>query len=250
MNNIITYDAFHFYEINLYNYHHTDNRSGAPDHYIAIMNKGHCRLVSDNRTVEISEGDVFYIPMGLSYQSYWYGNSEISFKSLGFRLFPETREKVFRLQKLDCDNSIKEKINKITVNKEVDSRIISDFFNILNELLPIMEAEPLSRDELIYTVAHKYITKNIDCRANDIARYCGISESTLYSVFKSVAKKTPNEVKNEILCEKAAFLLTTTDKSVQEISDSLNFSSTSYFRKILKAHTGKKPLEIRKESDF
>ncbi|MBE6762725.1 MAG: AraC family transcriptional regulator, partial [Ruminococcaceae bacterium] len=62
--------------------------------------------------------------------------------------------------------------------------------------------------------------------------------------------KTPNQFRNEILCEKAISLLTTTNKSVQEISDTLNFSSTSYFRKILKAHTGKTPLEIRKKSDF
>ncbi len=70
MNSILTYDAFRFYEINLHKYQHTDNRSGAPDHYIAIMNKGYCRLVSDNQTIEIDEGDAFYIPMGLSYQSY------------------------------------------------------------------------------------------------------------------------------------------------------------------------------------
>jgi transcriptional regulator GlxA family with amidase domain len=45
-------------------------------------------------------------------------------------------------------------------------------------------------------------------------------------------------------------MLTTTNKSVQEISDILGFSSTSYFRKILKLYTDKTPLKIRKEAVF
>jgi len=250
MNSIISYDAFRFYEFNLEKYHYTDNRGGAPDHYIAVMNKGNCRLVSENQTVEIDEGEVFYIPMGLPYQSYWYGDTEISFKSLGFRLFPEANEKNYYLQKLKCSTSLKERINKIPVNKAVNSRTIADFFAIINELLPIMKTENMSRDEQIYSKAKEYMTKNVNCCAKDISRHCGISESTLYSAFRTAAEKTPNEVRLEILCDKAVFLLTTTDKSVQEISDTLGFSSTSYFRKIFKAYVKQTPREARKKHLF
>ena len=41
-----------------------------------------------------------------------------------------------------------------------------------------------------------------------------------------------------------------TDKKIEEISSMLNFSSSSYFRKILKQHTGKTPREIRKNRGF
>ncbi|MBQ4116900.1 MAG: helix-turn-helix domain-containing protein [Clostridia bacterium] len=53
----------------------------------------------------------------------------------------------------------------------------------------------------------------------------------------------------EILCEKAVTLLTTTDKSVQEISDMHGFSSTSYFRKILYRYTNNTPRDIRKKTE-
>ena len=46
--------------------------------------------------------------------------------------------------------------------------------------------------------------------------------------------------------EKAKQLLMTTNISVEEISRMLNFSSASYFRKILKKYSGKTPKEIRK----
>ena len=45
-------------------------------------------------------------------------------------------------------------------------------------------------------------------------------------------------------------LLVTTDKKIEEIADMLNFSSGSYFRKVLKKHTGCTPREIRKSRAF
>ena len=48
----------------------------------------------------------------------------------------------------------------------------------------------------------------------------------------------------------AVNLLSTTNRPVQQISDAAGFSSTSYFRKLLRKYTGKTPLQIRKESLF
>lgn len=247
MNSIVLYNEFHFFRITLDKYHHTDNRHGASEHYIAYMEEGSCRLVSEKETVEINTGDVFYIPMGLAYQSYWYGNNRISFMTLGFKLFPESADNNFLVQKIDCSDEIKAEVRKITVNKPVDSRTISAFFDVLSKLLPLMKAEKTSRAQEIYTKAREYISRNTDCAAKDISKHCAISESTLYWAFKTAANKTPNEVKNEILCQKAVMLLSNTDKSVQEISDSLGFSSTSYFRKILRNYTDKTPSTIRKK---
>ena len=70
----------------------------------------------------------------------------------------------------------------------------------------------------------------------------------VYGVFKKACNTTPIEKKQEIFCERAAELLITTDLSVEQISEMLNFSSSSYFRKIFKKHTGKTPLQIRKNT--
>ena len=71
-------------------------------------------------------------------------------------------------------------------------------------------------------------------------------EEALYTAFKRHGS-TPNQTRQELLVRKAKQLLTTTDSSVQEISDQLGFSSTSYFRKILHRQTGKTPTQIRRE---
>ncbi|MBQ2940252.1 MAG: AraC family transcriptional regulator [Clostridia bacterium] len=248
MNNIVLFDAFRFFRITYDKYHYTDNRCGVPEHYLAYMEQGTCRLVSEESSVDVQEGDVFYIPMGLPYQSFWHGEGGVSFITLGFKLFPEAYDHHFQMQTIPCSNGIKERIKNITVNRSPDSRTISDFFGVLDQLIPSMKAEKRSSAERIYASSREYILKNVGCTVKDLARHCAVSESTLYLAFKTVANKTPNAVKNEVLCERAQMLLTTTDQSVQEISDRLGFSSTSYFRKILKAYTGKTPREIRKQA--
>lgn len=82
----------------------------------------------------------------------------------------------------------------------------------------------------------------------DMAAHCGVSESGLYAAFQKHLGKTPMEVRHEILAEKAAELLSSTDLSVEEISDRLGFSSSSYFRKVLKKQTGQSPRAIRKHA--
>ncbi len=98
--------------------------------------------------------------------------------------------------------------------------------------------------------AIRYITHNPNVRISQVATHCGISESGLYALFKKHTGQTPNECRLRVLCDQAITLLTTTNKSIQEISDTVGFSSTSYFRKILRKHTGKTPLAIRKDSLF
>jgi len=47
--------------------------------YFASMEKGTARIVTKDKTISIKEGDIFYIPKSLGYQSYWYGNEEVAF---------------------------------------------------------------------------------------------------------------------------------------------------------------------------
>ncbi len=241
-------DMFRFHEIERSKYHYSDNRSGSPEHYIAYMLQGHCRIVANGQTLSVQEGELFYIPMGLPYQSYWYSNdgNSIRFLSFGFRWFPEADSSSYPLQVLPKCKEWCEKVKQISTNTVLDSVAIGRFFSLLSELLPVMKKNDSDGKRYLLQQAKAYMYKHTDCTISHIARHCGVSESTLYTAFKESFRKTPNAVKQELVCEKAVFLLLTTDKSVQEISDMLGFSSTSYFRKILKIHTDSTPREIRR----
>lgn len=237
---------FNFFVLNKYKY--TDNRKGSPYHYLAYMEKGSSKIVSNDITISIKAGEFFYIPKGLPYQSYWHSEDEIRFLSLGFNFFPESGDKEFLLQKINVDESLKEKIKKIPIERKTDSFILGEFYSVLTSLIPLMQYTVNNPKKQILEKAEKYIFENTNCKVSDIAKHCLLSESGLYNIFKKEIKLTPNELIQKIRCEKAVLILTTTDKSVEEVSDSLGFSSTSYFRKVLYRYTQKTPKEIRKSS--
>ena len=118
----------------------------------------------------------------------------------------------------------------------------------LSRYVAWVRAEKAGKTEQQYREIRRFIYDHPESRASEIARNCGISESTLYSVCKSASGQTPLEIKQQILLDKARLLLTTTDKIVQEISDILGFSSTSNFRKALRKQCDMTPKEIRKNA--
>ena len=81
MSGVFSSDNFYFSRIRFEKYHYTDNRKGSPMNYIAYMLKGRAEIVSKHATIKINEGDVFFIPINLPYQSNWHGDNEIEFLS-------------------------------------------------------------------------------------------------------------------------------------------------------------------------
>ena len=248
MNNTQISNSFHFNTFRREKYSYTDNRRGSPDHYIAYMRSGHCRIVTETYTVEIQEGDVFYIPYGIPYQSYWYGHDLICFDSYAFRFFPECERYDYPVQVIPHDDEILTLINRLTGgNHRTTSPTVGTLYTLLGLLLPRMQSSPVSRSKEIIAAAEDYLYDHPDAGNKELAKHCGISESGLYNLFHRLAGMTPNELRQKVLTRKAEELLATTDLPVETISGMLHFSSSSYFRKILKKHTGLTPREIRKK---
>lgn len=240
-NNILLYDKFSFNKFVLYEKHYTDQRDGCPYNYIAYMLSGSAKIVSKDKTIYIKQGDVFHIPIGLMYQSYWYGEN-ISFYSFGYTELFAADEKKFSLQVIECDEKIKTFLKSIpTEGNNVTCRAISLFYEAAATLFPKMKSENVSRREGIREKIKEQITLHPHAQIPQIAKECGISEAYLYSLFKN-----PNNFRQKILVEKGVHLLLTTDKKVEEIAGMLNFSSASYFRAVMKKHIGKTPSQVRK----
>lgn len=244
MNDILLSNYFFFTTTKMRHYHYTDSRNFPNPHYLAQLIKGHAKLVSRDTVVELSEGDVFYIPMDYPYESFWYGEI-IEWHSYCFTYFPEGENTHFKMQKIPCDETLKKLVLDIPVAVDISSGVLGLFFKALDRLIPLMEPTHRGKKEILFENAINRMKESPHLTIPEIAKQCFVSDSTLYAAFKTVAGKTPNQIRNEILTEQAIRLLTTTDKSIQEISNTLNFSSTSYFRKILFTNTGKTPSQIR-----
>jgi AraC-like DNA-binding protein len=226
----------------------TDNtQKGISKHYFGYLIKGNAKIKTKKAELIVKPNEIFYIPKGLKYQSEWFGE-EIEFYSFGFEISPINKS--FVLQKIDCGEKAREVFHELCQEihfKQIGIGKLYYFFELVAG--GMIEADmPIAN--AVVEKAIEFMSNNPTVRIPDVAKACNISEPSIYLLFKKNLSKTPNEVRNKILCDKAILMLSTTNKSVEEISNTLNFSSTSYFRKILKAYTGKNPLQIRKESAF
>lgn len=248
MNEISFGKSFNFKIFKFKRYHLTDfTKNPVERHYFGCLIKGKAKIKTKDTLLEIKEGEIFYIPKGLKYQSQWFGE-EIEFYSFAFELSPVSG--AFRLQKICASNKARELFGELCSQLPSGEKGIGLLYHFFCEVAGEMKRAPKPHVNETVEKAVEFLRKNPSSSVGDVAMHCNMSESGIYSLFRRVLNKTPNEVKNGIVCERAVLLLTTTNKSVQEISDILGFSSTSYFRKILKIHTGVSPREIRKNSEF
>lgn len=253
MDHMLFYKSFAFRTLFAKHGHHTDNSGGIQRHFVARIIKGSARFVSlTGEEMLVRRGDIFYLPQGLQYHSYWESDDHETLRaewnSYGFQLFPNPHETRYKMQILHCDDEALSYFNQLDKDLSVSPSSVGWLYLFLGKILPHMEEEVPNPQAQLLTRAKQYMLQNPDFKVGDLARYCNISESGLYAFFRSYAQTTPIAMKNQMKVENAIGLLSSTDLSIEEISDLLNFSSPAYFRKIVKEKTGKTPSALRREN--
>ena len=235
---------------------HTDNSrvGGIPQHFIARMRHGsaHIRALSGEEFVA-KEGEVFYLPKGLRYHSYWFPNEEtgcVEWESYGFEAFPNPNECRFLAQKLSPDTETTAILDTLYLNMSITPASVGRLYLFLDRVLPSMKRSDTDPHRILLEKIRTYIAEHPDLRVPQLAKHCHMSESALYAFMREYASISPIEFKNRLQAEKAAELLRTTDRSVEEISAELGFCSSAYFRKIFKEQLGKTPTALRRESQL
>lgn len=247
MNDTLFSESFHFKTLSFNRFHYTDNRKGSLEHYFAYMLRGRCRITTETYSVEINEGDFFYIPDKCSYQSYWYGDPEIEFISLGFGYFPNIDRRTYPVQVIPYDNESAEMFCALSNLVRISARDVGIFYTLVGKLIPKMSHVSICRTREIVEKTKLYLLTHPFASTADLAKHCAVSESAMYSAFQKSSDVTLNTLKSNMLLEKAKDMLITTDKPIEYISDTLSFSSVSYFRKKFKSYFSLTPREMRKK---
>lgn len=236
------------FKFNIYEYRsckHTDNSMGIGTHYLAYMIAGRGKIVSEEECVNVSEGDVFYIPNGCKYNSCWHGEPDIKFISLGFVYMPNFENKNYKLQVIPSDEGAVRRFFDIIERGEVDSVGIGMLYMLIGNLMPNMLSTSKNKNEILIENAKKFIMSNINANVADIAKAMAVSESALYLAFRKHSSVSINEFRMSVILERAKDLLISTNISIEELCRRLAFSSSSYFRKCFKSYFGKSPKQIR-----
>lgn len=252
MNDIEFFNSFMFNQFDYHGIKNNDNSHGIGTHYIGYMKRGRGILTTSDKTLVVERGDMFYIPKGLKYRSSWIGDNNgeghTILDSIGFLYFPTYDSNGYTLQRIDYTSDEFEMYRPLSESKELSVTSIGQMYLFLGMIQKKLEKNLSERASDVVGNALMHMNNDHTLSIPEYAHLCGVSESLLYQYFKEHSNESPNEARQRIACEKAVNLLTTSNLSIEDICDRLQFSSSSYFRKIFYKQTGKTPREIRKSS--
>lgn len=244
MNNFLFSQSFLFTTYNYEKSHRYNASGGTQFNFLAYMKSGYGRLTGENIELTVQPGDIFFIPYGCQYISEWHGD-KINWDSYAFLNFPNPKDIHYPMQKLTADDHVRQLLEKFKSMKEVNCASVGMLYTIFSLLQPGMINDNESKDDMIYKKAVNYINHNLTASVPEIAKFCSISESLLYSIFKNNGT-TPMKIKKQVQLDTAVLMLQTTDLTVDDIAERCGLGSAPYLIRTLKSATGKTTREIRK----
>lgn len=124
------------------------------------------------------------------------------------------------------------------------SRTLRQVFETPVEDLPA----PKSQDTIFAETLNEAIRKNLgnpNLKMDDLGETVGLSRIQLYRRVKAITGLTPIELLRQMRLQQGYVLLTTTNKTVQEIAYEVGFGTPGYFSKCFHQQYGKYPMELR-----
>lgn len=140
--------------------------------------------------------------------------------------------------------------NNIFRNQSIDSMLRTSYYKVSTLFGNLLASNPLrnSRQEDIFVLFIKELEKSfrIHREVSYYAKQLCVTPKYLSTVVKAVSGRSAGACIDSYVIEEAKMLMRTTRKSVQEVSDQLNFPNQSFFGKYFKRLTGLSPFQYRK----
>ena len=252
MDNIRFYNSFAFVRFALRRERDNDSRGGITSHYVGRMRAGTGRIVTEEgEEMTLRAGDVFYLPRGLRYRSFWTPDrgGEVSWDSYRFDFFPCKSGREYLPQMLFPSARALAYLDGIDMERGVSVSAVGLLYAFMGEVFPTMKRSDLDAAHALLSRARHYMYGRTNFRVSALAEHLGMSESSLYALFRTHLGRTPTEEKNRILTERAVEHLRASDFSLEEIAGRLGLSSAAYLRRLVKQRTGKTPGQVRAERE-
>lgn len=127
-----------------------------------------------------------------------------------------------------------------------DNRTLRQVFEIPEEEKPA----PRSQDAIFAETLNEVIRKkmsNPNLKMEELGDEVGLSRVQLYRKVKAITGQSPVELLRHMRLQRGYILLTSTNKTVNEIAYEVGFGTPGYFSKCFKKEYGKYPMEVRSE---
>jgi len=133
-----------------------------------------------------------------------------------------------------------------TIIKGLIFSLMSEFTAIYNQNtdrnIVTTRQEELTMDFLKLLIEHHQLERSVSFYADKLF----VTRKHLSATVKQVTGRTVMEWIHTVFITSAKVLLKNSHKTITEITEELNFSSTSFFCRLFKTHAGMSPMEYRK----
>lgn len=191
------------------------------------MNKG------NKKDMNISKTELDRITSIILNTKFWFGEDLHGTIAIFERIFDELDKKM-----VGYNLTITSYITQIIVNT---ARSYAGIHPVTYEF-PVKTLDS-NRENVIGKFLEEKCGENL--KLSDVADLLCTSVRQTERIFNQIYGKGFKKVLNAIRVEKATQLIIDTDISMERISQKVGYSSSSYFARIFKDHTGKAPLELR-----
>ena len=233
-----------------HNYHFCRGNSNRRKTRLGLIEKGSGAYIYLGKKLEVSEGDIVFIPENIYCYSEWRGAPDIVVRYVS--CFMNYDGFCYEPQKISVNDEMRARLLEISHLLSFDDQLknleaYSQYYKLLQFILPEMTPSNIAFDKTLQS-AIEYITNNWkeNFSVSDLAKRCCVSESTLYHLFQKNLGQTPVQFLNSIRINIAIEYLETTNYSISTISALSGFSSENHFRKTFQSFTSTTPLKFKK----
>ena len=226
--------------------------SPRPEHAIMLLVNGRIDFVSEDETTHGSPKDVIYLPKYSKYRAVFrtdYGEiddylicfdadeafCDITSPSIIYSAPSSNTQKLFR--------EIVSNRNKINYSPHLIKGLIHLLIDAISKEINMSVKE----DSPLIEKVKKLLESDENISIDKIARLCSVSNSGLRQTFKEQTGFSPVQYRIMIKMEKAKYLLESTDMTIGEIAEKLDFFDASFFTKTFTKHVGMTPREYAKK---
>lgn len=233
-------------------------RMSSPLSCVQYVISGSGVIICDNKIYTVREGDTFLLSEGRD--QIYYSNPDnnferiwINFKGvLGRQLIDIYGLRDLVVFKNTSSRDILEEIQSCcSANRDPEAykNATALLFHKLIQFLSLNKNEPTAISNQVEAI-RLFLDLNVmnNPSLNDLAKHFSMSKEHLIRIFNKTYGITPHQYVLQSRIRIGMIMLKTTDDSITEISDKLNFSDQHHFSEAFYKHVGIRPSAYRKAS--
>lgn len=232
---------------------------GSPKQQNLLLYIDGCKITytdKSGKSFVANSGELVYTPIGSEYRanlsdftsssSHTVGMNFLLYDTDGTPIVLSDGIRIFHVKDVSAISAL---FDRATLDDSERAKISNRI--ILLEILSTLIYEPSSLDDSVIASTIEYLSANIEENPSvkELAERLNISEVYLRRKFKEKIGVSPAKYRNELRLSKAISYLKFGDISIQEISDTLGYSTVSHFIKEFKRRFECSPLKYRKSED-